>query len=79
MKRFNFLLMFFISVFCLMLNQVYAGQYMGLVIGVDKYSDSILKGPGTAVNDANAVASVLKEKFGFKITLLTGEKAKKKK
>ena len=44
------------------------GNYYALVIGNDKYE--VLPSLKTAVNDANAVASVLENKYGFKTKLL---------
>lgn len=76
MKKLKLLFIIFISVFGLSFTFANAAEYHALLIGVDVYSDSMLKGPGTAVNDAKGIASVLKEKFGFKITLLIGENAK---
>ncbi|WP_300669627.1 caspase family protein [Desulfoluna sp.] len=44
------------------------GSYHALVIGIDTYPGlSHLK---TAVNDARAVSGILKEKYGFEVTLL---------
>ncbi|MCB9481520.1 MAG: SUMF1/EgtB/PvdO family nonheme iron enzyme [Desulfobacteraceae bacterium] len=75
MKKLNLLLIIFIFFMGLFVSEVYAGRYHALLIGVDNYSDSMLKGPGTAVNDAKGLASVLGEKFGFEIEILTAEKA----
>jgi Caspase domain len=50
------------------------GRYFALVIGIDRYPGPI---PllHTAVKDANAIAEVLREKYGFKTTLLTDASA----
>ncbi|NRB40303.1 MAG: caspase family protein [Pseudomonadales bacterium] len=45
------------------------GNYHALVIGNDKYM--ILPGLKTAVNDAEAVAQILEQAYGFKTMLLT--------
>jgi len=50
------------------------GRYFALVIGVDKYPSPIPQ-LHTAVKDANAIAEVLKEKYGFQTTLLTDASA----
>ena len=50
------------------------GRYFALVIGVDKYPGPIPQ-LHTAVKDANAIADVLKEKYGFQTTLLTDASA----
>jgi len=44
------------------------GRYHALVIGVDKYEH--MTNLTTAVNDARAVAKVLENDYGFKVTLL---------
>lgn len=73
MKIFNILLsVFFLSLFPFL---VFAGEQHALLIGVDKYADTMIKGPGTAVNDAGELGAVLADKFGFKTSVLTGEKA----
>ena len=44
------------------------GNYHALVIGIDDYRH--LPGLGTAVSDAEAVADLLKRKYGFRVTKL---------
>ena len=44
------------------------GRYHALIIGIDKYK--YLPNLETAVRDAKAVADVLKNEYGFKVTLL---------
>ncbi len=44
------------------------GRYHALIIGIDKYK--YLPNLETAVRDATAVADVLKNEYGFKVTLL---------
>ena len=51
------------------------GEYKALVIGINDYKDPNVPDLETAVNDANAVARVLKDKYGFKVEFLLDEKA----
>ena len=44
------------------------GRYHALVIGINDYQN--LPRLETAVNDASAVADVLRQKYGFKVELL---------
>ncbi len=44
------------------------GRYHALVIGINEYQN--LPRLATAVNDASAVSDVLREKYGFQVTLL---------
>ena len=53
------------------------GEYKALVIGVNDYQDPNVPDLETAVNDANAVAKVLKEKYGFKVQFLLDREATK--
>jgi hypothetical protein len=50
------------------------GRYFALVIGIDKYPSPIQQ-LHTAVKDANAIAEVLRTKYGFQTTLLTDASA----
>ncbi len=47
------------------------GKYYALIIGNNDYSDVRLESLDTAVNDAQAVAEVLTEKYGFDVQLIT--------
>ena len=47
------------------------GTYHALVIGNNEYQHAGLVNLNTAVADAEAIAGVLKEKYGFTVTLLT--------
>ena len=47
------------------------GKYYALVIGNDNYQDQDLKPLKNAVNDANAVAELLRSEYGFKVETLT--------
>ncbi|RWX45287.1 Caspase domain-containing protein [Candidatus Electrothrix aarhusensis] len=47
---------------------------IAVVIGIDKYSKGIPP-LSTAVNDACALAKILKKEHGYEVTLLTDEKA----
>ena len=46
------------------------GKYKALIIGINDYKGPEIPDLDTAVNDATAVARVLKEKYGFKVQLL---------
>jgi len=50
------------------LPEVNFGNYYALVIGIDNYK--FLQKLKTAINDAQAVASVLKQNYGFEVELL---------
>jgi hypothetical protein len=50
----------------------YMGQYYALIIGIDNYPPS-LDSLKTPVNDAKQVDALLREKYGFKTTLLTDD------
>jgi len=47
------------------------GEYYALVIGNDNYQDQDLKPLKNAINDANAVAELLRSEYGFKVDILT--------
>ena len=51
------------------LPEIEFGRYYALVIGNNDYQH--LRNLTTAVGDANAVATLLEEKYGFKVTKLT--------
>ena len=53
------------------------GTYRALIIGIDDYKDKRIPDLKTAVNDAKAMARVLKNKYGFKTKLMLGSKATK--
>jgi len=50
------------------------GHYYALVIGIDRYAPP-MPALATAVNDAISINSVLKDRFGFEVTLLTDRDA----
>ena len=53
-------------------------QKHALLIGVNEYDENSSLAPlRFAEADAKALAEVLKELYGFKVTLLTGEKARR--
>ncbi len=71
-------LMLFVCFFSLFLS-VYntdAANY-ALLIGIEKYNDSEIKGKGCDVKNIQALSRVLKQKFGFSVTTLLNEKASK--
>jgi len=51
----------------------FAGNYHALVIGINQYK--YLNRLNTAVNDARTVAKVLKNKYGFSVTMLLNQQA----
>ncbi|RKZ89286.1 MAG: hypothetical protein DRR19_11715 [Candidatus Parabeggiatoa sp. nov. 1] len=51
----------------------FSGEYYALIIGINHYQ--YLKPLKMAVTDAQAVANVLKEQYGFHVTLLLNQKA----
>ncbi|MCP4105162.1 MAG: caspase family protein, partial [Desulfobacteraceae bacterium] len=54
------------------------GKYTALIIGIDDYADKKIPDLKTAGADADAVAKVLKERYGFKdITVLKDRQATK--
>ena len=53
--------------------QLSSGNYYALVIGINTYQ--YMPQLKTAVNDAKTVAKILKNKYGFQVTILLGSKA----
>ena len=51
------------------------GEYRALIIGINDYKGSRIPDLETPINDATAIAKVLKEKYGFKIQLLLDREA----
>ncbi|GMQ79795.1 MAG: hypothetical protein BMS9Abin03_234 [Thermodesulfobacteriota bacterium] len=51
------------------------GAYKALIIGINDYKDPKIPNLETAVNDASAMAKLLREKYGFQIKLLLDRKA----
>ena len=51
------------------------GAYKALIIGINDYKDPNIPDLETAVNDANAMANLLSERYGFKVKLLLDHKA----
>ena len=54
------------------------GAYRALIIGINDYQDESIPDLETALNDARAMASILRDKYGFKVDLLLDRKATKK-
>ncbi len=54
------------------------GAFKALIIGINDYEDADIPTLETAVNDARAMASILEEKYGFKVDLMLDRKATKK-
>ena len=53
------------------------GEYRALIIGINDYKDPKIPDLETAVNDAQAMAKLLREHYGFHIELLLDRKATK--
>ncbi len=51
------------------------GDYKALIIGIDDYKSDQIPDLETAVNDAKAMAEILKTKYGFKTQLLLNREA----
>ena len=51
------------------------GAYKALIIGINDYKDPDIPDLETAVNDANAMANLLSERYGFEVKLLLDRKA----
>ncbi len=51
------------------------GAYKALIIGINDYEGPEIPDLKTAINDAKAMARVLKKKYGFKVTLLLDREA----
>jgi hypothetical protein len=54
------------------------GSYRALLIGINDYNDPKIPDLETAVNDASAMAKLLRKRYGFKVKLLLDRKATKK-
>ena len=54
------------------------GTYRALIIGINDYKDPKIPDLETAVNDASAMAELLKGRYGFKVELLLNRKATRK-
>jgi len=54
------------------------GAYRALVIGINDYKDPKIPDLETALNDAQAITVLLRERYGFKVNLLLNQKATKK-
>jgi len=54
------------------------GEYRALVIGINDYKDPKIPDLETAVNDAQAMATLLRERYGFQVELLLDRKATRK-
>jgi hypothetical protein len=53
------------------------GAYRALIIGINDYKDPKIDDLETAVNDANAMAKLLGERYGFRVELLLDHNATK--
>ncbi len=53
------------------------GEYKALIIGISDYKGPKIPDLETPINDATAIAKVLKEKYGFKVRLLLDREATK--
>jgi len=53
------------------------GKYKALIIGINDYEGPKIPDLETAINDATAMATVLKEKYGFEVKLLLDREATK--
>ncbi len=51
------------------------GAYKALIIGINDYKDPNIPDLETSVNDANAMANLLRERYGFEVKLLLDHKA----
>jgi caspase domain-containing protein/PEGA domain-containing protein/uncharacterized protein DUF1566/uncharacterized protein DUF3426 len=51
------------------------GSYRALLIGISDYNDPKIPDLETAVNDASAMAKLLRERYGFQVKLLLNRKA----
>jgi uncharacterized caspase-like protein len=54
------------------------GAYRALIIGINDYNDPKIPDLETAVNDAQAMANLLRERYGFQVELLLDRKATRK-
>ncbi len=53
------------------------GAYRALIIGIKDYKDPKIPDLETAVNDAKAMAELLRERYGFQVKLLLNQRATK--
>jgi len=53
------------------------GVYRALIIGINDYKDPKIPDLETAINDAKAMAELLRERYGFQVKLLLNQKATK--
>jgi len=53
------------------------GEYKALIIGINDYKGAKISDLETPINDATAIAKVLREKYGFKVKLLLDRDATK--
>jgi uncharacterized caspase-like protein len=53
------------------------GAYRALIVGINDYKDPKIPDLETAVNDANAMAELLRKRYGFQVELLLDRKATK--
>ncbi len=54
------------------------GAYRALIIGINKYKDNYIPSLTTARKDAEEIAKLLKERYGFQTKLLLDDKATQK-
>jgi len=54
------------------------GAYRALIIGINDYKDPKIPDLETAINDAKAMAELLRKRYGFQVKLLLNRKATKK-
>jgi len=59
-------------------QSVKLGSYRALIIGINDYEDPKIPDLKTAVVDARAMAQVLRDRYGFEVTLMLDRKATKK-
>jgi len=78
-SKFKSIIFFILFLSLCSIGSAFASQgYYGLFIGVDRYKDSKINGPGTAVADAKNIARIMQKKFGFNVQILTDSKCTKK-
>jgi len=54
------------------------GSYRALIIGINDYKDKRIPDLKTAINDAESMAKLLREKYGFQVELMLGRHATKR-
>ena len=54
------------------------GAYRALIIGINDYKDPKIPDLETAVNDASAMAELLRERYGFQVKVLVNREATRK-